>query len=637
MSAATFAPDHEVVGRYRIAELLGVGRTAEVYRAEDRSLHRTVVVKVLLAGLASHEDVRRAFRDNIVRAATLSHPHLARVYDGGQESGSIFVVSEYLSGGSLEDVLAAGRRFSPDDDARLGRDIASALTYLHANGIVHGALAPTKLLFDAEGRVRITDVSLAGLADQYRGRPTLDQVRYFSPEQALGEPAGPASDVYALALILFEAATGTVPFDGLTTEAMAQARIGAPLPVRAELGTLDMLLAQAAIPDPLLRLDAEQFAARLNAVVKEPAPLSVAPGNRATPLLANFAPPEPRTSIGFRPPSPDQIAGGTGPVPRVTSRPLISESAPLARSRSRSRPTPRAGRPRHAQDFDEVPLPEEPRRRRAAFLVAAVVLVVLALAAAAVWKSGLLNRPQTVPSLVSLDYQQAAQVIRNDGFMLRVGAHAYSSSVRANTIMAQSPPPGTREKSGQVISVTVSDGPRMVPVPSGLLGENCATASARLQSAHLTGQCPSSDAVASASVPVGGVVRFRVGSRVNPTSAPVRSIVTLELSSGPPATSTTPTTPPTTPPTTTTTPPPTTTTTPPPTTTTTVAGEGPRPVPNVVGMDQAQVFAAMRKAQLYFTTRGPHAGTSQWTTAVSTQPAPGTSVPWHSTIIVNVR
>jgi serine/threonine-protein kinase len=633
MSAATFAPQHEIVGRYRIVELLGVGRTAEVYRAEDRSLHRTVVVKVLLAELASHEDVRRAFRDNIVRAATLSHPHLARVYDGGQESGSIFVVSEYLSGGSLEDVLVSGRRFSPDDAARLGRDIASALAYLHANGIVHGALSPTKLLFDAEGRVRITDISLAGLADQYRGRPTLDQVRYFSPEQALGEPAVPASDVYALALILFEAATGTAAFDGLTTEAMAQARLGAPLPVRAELGTLDMLLAQAAIPDPLLRLSAEQFSARLNAVVKESAPLTVAPGNRAAPLLANFAPPEPRTSIGFRP-SPDQIAGGTGPVPRVTSRPLISESAPLARarSRSRSRAPPRAGRPRHAQDFDEGPLPEEPRRRRVAFLVAAIVLVVAAVAAAAVWKSGVLDQPQTVPSLVSLDYQQAAQVIRNDGFTLRVGAHAYSSTVRVNAIVSQSPPPGTREKSGQVISVTVSDGPRLVVVPAGLLGEDCATASAQLQAAHLTGQCPSSDAVASATVPVGRVVRYHVGAVVNPTHVAVRSIVTLVLSSGAPATVTTTTTPPVA----TTTVPPVTTTTTATTTTTTVAGEGPRPVPNVAGMDQAQVFAAMRTAQLYFKTRGPHAGTS-WTTAVSTQPPAGTSVPWHSTIIVNVR
>ncbi len=632
MSAATFAPDHEVVGRYRIVELLGVGRTAEVYRAEDRSLHRTVVVKVLLADLASHEDVRRAFRDNIVRAATLSHPHVARVYDGGQESGSIFVVSEYLSGGSLEDVLASGRRFSADDAARLGRDIASGLSYLHANGIVHGALAPTKLVFDEEGRVRITDISLAGLADQYRGRPTLDQVRYFSPEQALGEPAGPASDVYSLALILFEAATGTAAFDGLTTEMMAQARIGAPLPVRAELGTLDMLLAQAAIPDPLLRLDAEQLAARLNAVVKEAAPLNVAPGNRGTPLLASFTPAEPRTSIGFHPPSPNQIVGGTGPVARVSARPLISESAPVARSHSR--PAPRAGRPRHAQDFDEVPLPDEPRRRRVAFLVAAVVLVVAAVAGVAIWKSGALNQPQTVPSLVSLDYQQAAQVVKGDGFTLRVAAHVYSSSVPARAIVTQSPRPGAREKAGQVISVTVSDGPRMVAVPAGLLGEDCATASAQLQSAHLTGQCPSSDAVASATVPVGRVVRFHVGARVNPTRVPVRSIVTLVLSSGAPATTTPSTTPPVV---TTTVPPVATTTTVPATTTTTVAGEGPRPVPNVVGMDQAQVFAAMRQAQLYFSTRGPNAGTKKWTIAVSTQPAPGTSVPWHSTIIVNVR
>ena len=97
-----------------------------------------VVVKVLLADLAAHESVRRAFRDRIIRASTLSHPHLARVFDGGQESGSIFMISEYLSGGSLDDVLAAGRRFSVDDGARLGRDVASALAYVHEQGFVLG-------------------------------------------------------------------------------------------------------------------------------------------------------------------------------------------------------------------------------------------------------------------------------------------------------------------------------------------------------------------------------------------------------------------------------------------------------------------------------------------------------------------
>jgi serine/threonine-protein kinase len=99
MSTYTFAPGHDVVGRYRITDTVGVGSTAEVYVAEDRTLHRTVILKALLPQLAEHEDVRRTFRDQIIRSATLSHPHLARVFDGGQESGSIFVVSEYMSGG----------------------------------------------------------------------------------------------------------------------------------------------------------------------------------------------------------------------------------------------------------------------------------------------------------------------------------------------------------------------------------------------------------------------------------------------------------------------------------------------------------------------------------------------------------
>ena len=98
MPTYTYNPGHELAGRYRIVELLGVGQTAEVYLADDLSLNRSVVVKVLLADLAGHEDVRRNFRERIVRSATLSHPHLARVYDGGQESGSIFMISEYLSG-----------------------------------------------------------------------------------------------------------------------------------------------------------------------------------------------------------------------------------------------------------------------------------------------------------------------------------------------------------------------------------------------------------------------------------------------------------------------------------------------------------------------------------------------------------
>src|ERR1039457_6709463 len=98
-------------------------------------------------------------------------------------------------------------------------------------------------------------MALAGTCREYRERSTLDAVRFLSPEQAIGNPANARSDVYALALILYEAVTGITPFDGVTPEAVLRARINATLPIRPELGTLDMLLAQAAVADPRLRLD----------------------------------------------------------------------------------------------------------------------------------------------------------------------------------------------------------------------------------------------------------------------------------------------------------------------------------------------------------------------------------------------
>ncbi|MFZ1062786.1 MAG: protein kinase, partial [Acidimicrobiales bacterium] len=413
----TFVNGHDLAGRYRILDQLGVGDTAEVYLAEDLSLHRRIIVKVLLPSLAAHEGVRRAFRDRIVRAATLSHPHLARVFDGGQESGAIFMITEYLEGGSLEDILASGRVLSVDDVARLGRDVASALAYVHANGFVHADLSPDKLLFDDEGRVRLSDIALAGLGDAYRERLSLEDVRYLSPEQALGEPAGPESDVYSLALILFEAATGTSAFDGLSVDSVLRARVNSPLPVRVELGTLDMLLAQAAVSDPRLRLNAEQFSNRLGAAVSDASPLSLRHTHGEVPILSQFTPTEPRTSIGFRPPSPEQVAG-------TASHPLtppLRVRAPQFDEPDGAAP-PSQGPPRRTAPYGYEPLPagRVARPRRPGYLVAAALLVIVAVGAGAVWKLGLLNQDHLVPNLTNLTVTQASQLLKGDGFTITV-------------------------------------------------------------------------------------------------------------------------------------------------------------------------------------------------------------------------
>ncbi len=615
--APTFSPDHLLAGRYRIVHLLGVGQTAEVYEADDLSLQRRVVVKVLLADLAAHESVRRAFRDRIIRASTLSHPHLARVFDGGQESGAIFMISEYLSGGSLDDVLAAGRRFSVDDGARLGRDVASALAYVHEQGFVLGNLSPSKLLFDAEGQVRVSDVALAGLANAYREHMTVDDARYLSPEQAIGDPATAESDVYALALILFEAVTGSAAYDGSTVEALLRARLDTPLPVRLELGTLDMVLAQAAVPDPRLRLDAEQLSSRLGAVVGDTSPLVVRPGSEEIPLLSQFEPQTPRNSIGFSAPSPEQITGAQPIVnafPRASRTPAVGSSPPRG---------PIGRTPRFERTQYDLP---RTTSRRGGFLIAAVVIVVLAIAAGVVWKLGVFKSSYAVPNLVGQTTKQASTAIATDGFTLDV-KDVNSATVPTDEIVSQTPIAGASAKSGSVIDVNVSEGPSVVTLPRSLIGETCNQAAAQLTALHVKSTCPANRRIASNVIPVNHVFRVLYDGRANPLAVPKGAAVILERSSGTPATTTT-----TSPVTTTTAPTGTTTTT-----TTMPATTGTVAVPNVVGDDYAQTVAAFKKAVLYFTTTGHDAGTTKWTKVLSENPGAGTSVPYKSSVTLTVQ
>jgi serine/threonine-protein kinase len=479
------------------------------------------------------------------------------------------------------------------------------------------------LLFDGEGRIRLSDIALAGLGTGYRDRQSLDDVRYLSPEQVLGEIVGPKTDVYSLALILFEAATGTTPFEGMTAEIVLRSRINSPLPVRPELGTLDMLLAQAAVPDPLLRLDAEQFSARLSTVLNDIAPLVVAPVRTDAPLLERFTPNEPRTSIGFRPPSAEQIvSGGTGVIPVSSQFPRVGRHAASATQRDNDlRPL----RSSPGRGYGVLPPNRLPPQRRFGFLVAAILIVVVVVAGGAVWKLGLFASKTAVPSLVGETITQATALLKSDGFTLTENPAATSATVAANEIMSQSPLAGTKEKSGTVIIVRVSKGPNMVDMPSYLFGETCAIATTRLHRLGVTASCPSTKVISSLRIATGEVARVLYGTTSNPVAVPKGATVVLELSTGPGPTGTTTTTTPTG-----------TTTSTTSTTTTTLAGEGLRPVPNVVGMNQAQVLAAMKKSVLYYTTTGPGAGTTKWTKVISESPLAGTMVPWKSSVTLTV-
>lgn len=624
MMESSFAPGHEFAGRYRLSELIGVGHTVEAYLAQDLTLQRPVVVKVLRAQLATHEEVRRAFRDHIIQAAALRHPHVARVFDGGQQAGAIFMVGEYLGGGSLEDLLRAGAVLNVEETARLGRDVASALAYIHEHGLIHGELSPSKLLFDESGYVRISDVALTGLSGPHRHFTSRDDVRYFSAEQSRGEAATASSDVYALGLILFETATGSTPFEGPTAEAMLQERWRGPLPSRPELGGLDIVLAQATVPDALVRLTAEEMAARLSAVVPDDAPF-IKYDQPAPSLLGSFALAEPRQSVGFRPPSPHQIVA----APRAAG----SFGSP---SGARHATPPRRSAP---GSFDDLS-PIRGGRRRPMYLAAAALIVVLGVGGGVAWKLGYLSTKHVAPNVYGLTLAEASSLVKSDGLTLNVTSHVASTAVKPGGIVTQIPSAGTSVAGGSALSVSVSEGPATAPVtlPAHLLGMSCAAATSTLRALHVVATCPSSATIASSTVAAGLVGGWLYHATRNPSAVPLGSTLILQTSSGPgrsnPTTTTTSAAV-----TTTSAPPATTSTVPAATTTSSTTTSVPAKtviMPNLVGLTRAQVTAALTTAGLFYSTQGPGAHTTNWTHVVSTIPAAGATVPYMSTVTLNV-
>ena len=216
--------------RYRLLSALGTGASAHVFLAEDVSLQRHVAVKVLLPGLASDTSFLKRFGAEARSVASLNHPHILRVFDWGEDTDGPYLVTEYLGGGSLRDLLDRGVRLSHSQAAQLGAEVAQGLAYAHSRGLVHRDIKPANLLFDEEGRVRVADFGVArALAEAAWTEPAgamVGTARYASPESAEGKKVDGRADVYSLALVLYEAVTGTVPFVADTTMGTLMARVG---------------------------------------------------------------------------------------------------------------------------------------------------------------------------------------------------------------------------------------------------------------------------------------------------------------------------------------------------------------------------------------------------------------------------
>ena len=226
-SVATAGADPAVVGgRYELGALLGTGASAVVRRASDRVTGRAFAVKLFHAGASTHD--RRRQQREMRALATLHHPGLVALHDGGVEDGRPFIVTDLVEGPTLAERLEAGP-LDPDEVRRLGARLADALAHVHRGGIVHRDLKPANVLLGADGP-RLADFGIARAVDGTAVTGTgyvVGTAAYLAPEQVRGEWVGPEADVYALGLVLLEALTGRREYPGALVES-ATARLHRP-------------------------------------------------------------------------------------------------------------------------------------------------------------------------------------------------------------------------------------------------------------------------------------------------------------------------------------------------------------------------------------------------------------------------
>jgi serine/threonine protein kinase len=222
------------IGRYQIKAELGHGGMSVVYLAHDPVIGRDVAIKVLLSNLSSQPAARARFEREARIVAALEHPAIVPIYDFGEQDGQPFLVMRYMSGGSLADLLSYGR-LNLQDTAHIVRRLAGALDEAHARGIIHRDIKPGNILFDSHGEAFLTDFGIGKLYEDGQnmtitGSVVLGTPAYMSPEQALGKPLDPRSDVYSLGAVMFEMLSGALPYKGPTSISVAMKHVNEPVP-----------------------------------------------------------------------------------------------------------------------------------------------------------------------------------------------------------------------------------------------------------------------------------------------------------------------------------------------------------------------------------------------------------------------
>ncbi|NJC95349.1 MAG: hypothetical protein C3F07_16350 [Anaerolineales bacterium] len=218
--------------RYQLLERIGTGGMADVFRARDLMLERTVAIKVLHEHYSNEKGFQDRFRQEARAAANLSHPNIVTVHDFGFDNDQIFIVMEHIPGRDLKTILRQRGRYSIEEAIPLMVQACAGIGYAHRAGLVHCDVKPHNMIVTPDGRLKVTDFGIARALSTIMPDERADVVwgspQYFSPEQAVGEAPSPASDVYSLGIVLYEVITGALPFTAPSSEELARLHLEQP-------------------------------------------------------------------------------------------------------------------------------------------------------------------------------------------------------------------------------------------------------------------------------------------------------------------------------------------------------------------------------------------------------------------------
>ena len=425
--------------RYRLVARIAGGGMGEVYRAHDHLLDRAVAVKILQPSLANDDELVARFRDEARSAARLNHPNVVAVHDWGCEDDRLYyMVMEYVPGTDLRDVLVGRGPFDPVHATDVMIAVCDALHAAHQQGLVHRDVKPENVLIARDGTVKVADFGIAAVADAERTLPggsILGTLRYLSPEQAAGEPATHASDIWSAGAVFYELLTGSAPQGGTGAELLRRRAIEPPVaPSTLEPSipaSLDEIVLKACAVNPADRfMDVGEMAVALRTASVELVPNS----KPVKELLVDLT---------------EDIQ-----LPQMTPPALLGRrDARRDARRSRTRTT--------------------------RWLVLALLLATLVFGGYKAFGAIFGAKEVQVPTLVGLSRADALERADEAGFELKVTDEKRTDEVDEGEIISQTPDDGLLLE-GKTISVVVSKGLPLVKVPN-FTGDKLADAEKKLK------------------------------------------------------------------------------------------------------------------------------------------------------------